>query len=50
MDPLNDIDERFQESVWESRIPIRIEMASNDLMTSEIPITLYVYNNNVINI
>ena len=35
------LDERLQESVWETRIPLKIKMNSKDLISSNIPLTLY---------
>ena len=35
------LDERLQESVWETRIPLKIKMSTKDLISSNIPITLY---------
>ena len=41
MNPLNNADEQFQEAVWDSKVHLRIEMANNDLIDSNIPITLF---------
>ena len=35
------LDERLQESVWETRIPLKIKMSTKDLISSNIPLTLY---------
>ena len=35
------IDERLQESVWETRIPLKIKMSPKDLISSNVPLTLY---------
>ena len=35
------LDERLQESVWETRIPLKIKMSPKDLISSNVPITLY---------
>ena len=35
------LDERLQESVWETRIPLKIKMSPKDLISSNIPLTLY---------
>ena len=42
MNPLSSIDENFQEKVWESKIPLKIEMALCDLVSSSAPLTIYV--------
>ena len=35
------LDERLQESVWETRIPLKIKMSPKDLISSNVPLTLY---------
>jgi len=35
------LDERLQENVWETRIPLKIKISPKDLISSNIPITLY---------
>jgi autophagy-related protein 5 len=35
------LDERLQENVWETRIPLKIKMSPKDLISSNIPLTLY---------
>ena len=35
------LDERLQENVWETRIPLKIKMSPKDLISSNVPITLY---------
>ena len=35
------LDERLQESVWETRIPLKIKMNPKDLISSNVPLTLY---------
>ena len=35
------LDERLQESVWETRIPLKIQMSTKDLISSNVPLTLY---------
>jgi autophagy-related protein 5 len=35
------LDERLQENVWETRIPLKIKMSQKDLISSNIPLTLY---------
>ena len=35
------LDERLQESVWETRIPLKIKMSTKDLISSNVPLTLY---------
>jgi autophagy-related protein 5 len=35
------LDERLQESVWETRIPLKLKMSPKDLISSNVPITLY---------
>ena len=41
MNPLIFTDERFQETVWDSKISIKIEVSTRDLVSSNIPLTLY---------
>lgn len=41
MNPLIYTDERFQETVWDSKIAIKIEVSTRDLVSSNIPLTLY---------
>lgn len=41
MNPLSTVDENFQEKVWESKIPLKFEMALCDLVSSSAPLTLY---------
>ena len=41
MNPLIFTDERFQETVWDSKIAIKIEVSTRDLVSSNIPLTLY---------
>ena len=41
MNPLNNADDQFQTAVWDTPINLKIEMAYNDLIDSNIPITLY---------
>ena len=41
MNPLIFTDERFQETVWDTKIPIKIEVSTRDLVSSNIPLTLY---------
>ena len=36
------MDEKIQEMVWESKIPVKIEMALCDVITSSVPLALYV--------
>ena len=35
------LDERLQENVWETRIPLKIKMSPKDLISSNVPLTLY---------
>ena len=35
------LDERLQESIWETRIPLKIKMSPKDLISSNVPLTLY---------
>ena len=35
------LDERIQESVWETKIPLKIKISQKDLLSSNIPLTLY---------
>ena len=35
------LNERLQENVWETRIPLKIKMSPKDLISSNVPITLY---------
>ena len=41
MNPLIFTDERFQETVWDTKISIKIEVSTRDLVSSNIPLTLY---------
>ena len=41
MNYYNLLDERLQESVWETRIPLKIKMSPKDLISSNVPLTLY---------
>lgn len=41
MDYYGLLDERLQESVWETRIPLKIKMSPKDLISSNVPLTLY---------
>jgi autophagy-related protein 5 len=41
MNPLIFTDERFKETVWDSKISIKIEVSNRDLVSSNIPLTLY---------
>lgn len=36
------MDEKIQETAWESKVPLQIEMAMCDLVSSSAPLTLYV--------
>lgn len=36
------MDEKIQETVWESKIPLKLEMAQCDLVSSGAPLVLYV--------
>ena len=42
MNPLTNLDESFQETIWESKVPLRFEMATCDLVSAKAPMTLYV--------
>jgi autophagy-related protein 5 len=41
MNPQDFIDERIQDSVWETKIPLKIEMSDKDLISGNKPLTLY---------
>ena len=41
MDNFGLLDERLQENVWETRIPLKIKMSPKDLISSNVPLTLY---------
>ena len=41
MNPLNNADDQIQTAVWDTTINLKIEMANNDLIDSNIPIPLY---------
>ena len=41
MNPLIFTDERFRETVWDTKISIKIEVSTRDLVSSNIPLTLY---------
>lgn len=39
------MDEKIQEMVWESKVPLKLEMAMCDIVSSGPPLTLYVILN-----
>ena len=41
MDYYGLLDERLQENVWETKIPLKIKMSPKDLISSNVPLTLY---------
>jgi hypothetical protein len=41
------IDDKFRETVWNSKIPVKIDMALEDINDVEKPPSLYVIKNNI---